>query len=58
MNAELNYDRLNNDKINIHEYYEVEHWIKELHTNVETLKHAVESVGPSIKEIKKYLNRS
>ncbi|MEO6522857.1 MAG: DUF3606 domain-containing protein [Mucilaginibacter sp.] len=48
---------IDNDNINIHEYYEVEHWTKELHTNIEVLKDAVEHVGTSIEDIKKYLNR-
>jgi antitoxin component HigA of HigAB toxin-antitoxin module len=57
MDNDLNIGSLDNERINIHEYYEVEHWTKELHTNVEALKRAVENVGPSIEDIKQYLNK-
>jgi hypothetical protein len=57
MDNNLNIGNPDGDKINIHEYYEVEHWTKELHTNIEALKHAVENVGPSIKDIRQYLNK-
>lgn len=56
MDTNTSYARLNNDTINIHEYYEVEHWSKELHTTVESLRHAVEHVGTSIQDIKNYLD--
>jgi antitoxin component HigA of HigAB toxin-antitoxin module len=46
---------LDPEKINVHEYYEVEHWAKELDTNVEVLKNAVEHVGAKIADIKRYL---
>ena len=56
MNNDLQTGSIDNENINIHEYYEVEHWTKELRTNVEVLKDAVEHVGTSIEDIKKYLN--
>jgi antitoxin component HigA of HigAB toxin-antitoxin module len=56
MNNDLQIGSIDNDHINIHEYYEVEHWTKELHTNVEALKLAVEQVGTSIADIKNYLD--
>jgi len=56
MNNDLQTGSIDNENINIHEYYEVEHWTKELHTNVEVLKDAVDHVGTSIEDIKKYLN--
>ncbi|WP_121201275.1 DUF3606 domain-containing protein [Mucilaginibacter gracilis] len=49
---------IDNNKINIHEYYEVEHWTKELHTTIEALKLAVKNVGTSIVDIKRYLNNN
>lgn len=58
MDTNLNYGKFNNDNINIHEYFEVEHWTAELHTSVETLKMAVENVGTSIADIRAYLNHS
>jgi hypothetical protein len=48
---------IDNDNINIHEYFEVEHWTKELNVTVEVLRDAVEQVGPSIQSIKNYLNK-
>lgn len=58
MDTNNDYTKLSNESINIHEYYEVEHWTKELHINVETLMKAVENVGSSIQDIRKFLNRS
>lgn len=57
MDTNLNYGKLNNDKINIHEYYEVEYWTKILDTNAEALKKAVHDVGSSVNEVKKYLKK-
>jgi hypothetical protein len=45
------------DRINIHEYYEVEYWVKELGVNSEELKKAVASVGTSSEAIRKHFNK-
>lgn len=58
MDNDLQTGSIDNDNINIHEYFEVEHWTKELNTNVEILKDAVEHVGTSIADIKVYLNKN
>ncbi|EHQ30095.1 DUF3606 domain-containing protein [Mucilaginibacter paludis] len=57
MDDDSNMRSLDTERINIHEYYEVEHWTKELNTNVEALKQAVATVGTSIKDIEKYLKQ-
>jgi hypothetical protein len=43
------------DTINMHENYEVEHWTNKLGVSRENLQEAVDAVGTSVEEIKKYL---
>jgi flagellar biosynthesis chaperone FliJ len=43
------------DKINIHEYYEVEYWSKALEVNVEQLRKAVSKAGNSVDAVIQYL---
>lgn len=45
------------DKINITEYYEVEHWSNEFHITPEELRSAVQQVGTNVADIRKYLNK-
>jgi hypothetical protein len=54
----INYKYSHNwDKINIHEYFEVEHWTKALGINREELAKAVAVAGNSADAVKKYLNK-
>ena len=45
------------DRINIHEYYEVEYWGRTLGINPETLKKAVAAVGSSADAVRKYIKQ-
>ena len=45
------------DRINIHEYYEVEYWVKELGVHFEDLKRAVATVGTSSDAIRQHFNK-
>lgn len=45
------------DRINIHEYYEVEYWSKVIGVSVEQLKTAVSYAGASAAAVRKFLNK-
>ena len=45
------------DLINIHEYYELEHWSKAFGVSVEQLKYAVKYAGASVSAVKQFLNK-
>jgi hypothetical protein len=42
-------------RVNVHEPWEVEYWTKELGVSAETLKKAVQSVGPMAKDVRSHL---
>jgi hypothetical protein len=46
---------LDNGIINMHEYYAIEYWTNKFGTNREALQKAVDAVGNSIDEVRKYL---
>jgi hypothetical protein len=58
MYNDLQTGSIDNDNINIHEYFEIEHWTKELNVSVEVLKDAVDHVGTAIQDIRKYLHKN
>jgi hypothetical protein len=46
---------LDNGIINMHEYYAIEYWTNKFGTNREALQKAVDAVGNSVDEVRKYL---
>lgn len=51
--------RLDNDRININEYYEVEYWSKQFNLKPEVFKTLVKEAGTdSIKDLREYLDKS
>jgi hypothetical protein len=46
---------LENGTINMHEYYEIEYWTNKFGINREVLQKAVDAVGNSVDEVRKYL---
>jgi len=48
---------INNDYINISEYYEAEYWSKKFGVSVEQLKSAIRAVGNSVSAVEKRLGK-
>jgi len=46
---------LDNGIINMHEYYAIEYWTSKFGINREALQKAVDAVGNSVDEVRKYL---
>ena len=45
-------------RINVHEAYELRYWSQNLGITPERLKEAVRAVGPMVKDVRAYLNRT
>jgi Protein of unknown function (DUF3606) len=50
--------RMDEEKISIHQTQEINYWTKQLNSNPEKLKKAVEAVGPIVKEVRKWLHNN
>jgi hypothetical protein len=48
---------INNDHINVSEYYEAEYWSKRFGVTVEQLKSAIRAVGNSVSAVEKKLGK-
>jgi Protein of unknown function (DUF3606) len=48
---------INNDYINISEYYEAEYWSKRFGVTVEQLKSAIRAVGNAVSAVEKRLGK-
>ncbi|WP_442587352.1 DUF3606 domain-containing protein [Pedobacter sp. AW31-3R] len=57
MNNNLSFRKLQQNKINITEKYEIHYWSKKLGISNDDLIEAVKSVGTSLNEVKKYLKK-
>jgi len=52
------FGRLDNDRININEYYEVEYWSKQFDLKPEVLKTLIKEAGTdSVKALRAYLDK-
>ncbi|MGY4383063.1 hypothetical protein ACVWYN_000082 [Pedobacter sp. UYP24] len=49
--------KINNNEINIAEYYEVEYWSKNFKVRPESIRLAVKHVGNLVTEVRKFLGK-
>jgi len=57
MDDKLILNRLDKNRINVHEYFEVEYWSKKFGINPELLRRAVREAGTSVDQVKQYLQK-
>ena len=57
MDDKLILNRLDKNRINVHEYFEVEYWSKKFGINPELLRRAVREAGASVDQVKQYLQK-
>jgi len=48
---------MDNDSINMEEYYVVEYWASQFDVKPEVLKQVVKEIGPSVDGVRKYLKK-
>ena len=47
---------IDEEKISVHLSQEINYWTKQLNSNPERLRKAVETVGPIVKDVRKWLS--
>jgi hypothetical protein len=57
MDDKLILNRFETNRINVHEYFEVEYWSKKFGIKPDQLRRAVKEAGTSVNEVRQYLQR-